>query len=177
MRIISGKWKGRKLKGFDIDGTRPTMDRVKESLFGMIQNYVPNSVVLDLFGGSGALGLEAKSNGADRVILCDNNIKSVKIMLENSKDMGDVKVIQTDYKKYLKETNLKFDIIFLDPPYRANILNKAITIIEKRELLKNGGIIVCEFEGKCECTYELIKEKKYGSKIIRIYKKAKSLNF
>ena len=74
MRIISGKYKGRKLKGFNIEGTRPTMDRVKESLFGMIQNYIPNSVVLDLFAGSGALGLEAVSNGAKRCFLIDTCI-------------------------------------------------------------------------------------------------------
>lgn len=171
MRIISGKWKGRKLKGFDIDGTRPTMDRVKESLFGMIQNYVPNSKVLDLFGGSGALGLEAISNGASKVILCDNNDISIKTILENSRGMENVEVIQTDYKKFLKETNLKFDIIFLDPPYKANILNKAIRIIEEREILKIGGIVVCEFDRPCECSYELIKEKKYGSKNINIYKR------
>lgn len=169
MRIISGKWKGRKLKGFDIDGTRPTMDRVKESLFGMIQKYVPNSEVLDLFGGSGALGLEAISNGASKVILCDNNDISIKTILENSRGMENVEVIQTDYKKFLKETNLKFDIIFLDPPYKANILNKAIRIIEEREILKIGGIIVCEYEQSCDCSYELIKEKKYGHKNINIY--------
>ena len=76
MRIISGKYKGKKLKGFDIDGTRPTMDRVKESLFGIIQNYIYDSMVLDLFAGSGALGLEAISNGAKKVIFVDNNIKA-----------------------------------------------------------------------------------------------------
>jgi len=171
LRIISGKWKGRKLKGFDIDGTRPTMDRVKESLFGMIQNYVPNSFVLDLFAGSGALGLEALSNGAANVILCDNNDISIRTILENSRGMENAKVIQTDYKKFLKETDLKFDIIFLDPPYRANILNKAIRIIEEREILNIGGIVVCEFEGMCECSYELIKIKKYGSKFIHVYKR------
>ena len=72
MRIISGKYKGKKLKGFNIEGTRPTMDRVKESLFGMIQTYIPGSIVLDLFAGSGALGLEAISNGAREAYLVDN---------------------------------------------------------------------------------------------------------
>ena len=147
------------------------MDRVKESLFGMIQNYVPNSKVLDLFGGSGSLGLEAISNGASKVILCDNNDISIKTILENSRGMENVEVIQTDYKKFLKETNLKFDIIFLDPPYKANILNKAIRIIEEREILKIGGIVVCESDRPCECSYELIKEKKYSSKNINIYKR------
>ena len=78
MRIISGKYRGKKLKGFDIDGTRPTMDRIKESLFSMIRGYIPNSTVLDLFAGSGALGLEAISNGAKKCFLVDNNSVSIK---------------------------------------------------------------------------------------------------
>ena len=171
MRIISGKYRGRKLKGFDIDGTRPTMDRVKESIFGMIQGYVSNSIVLDLFAGSGALGLEALSNGASKVILCDKNSISIKTILENSLGMDNVKVIKTDYKKFLKETDLKFDIIFLDPPYSSNMLGKAIKIIEERELLNCGGVVVCESEGVCACSYDLIKERRYGSKYVRIFRR------
>ena len=79
MRVISGKYKGKNLIGFDIDGTRPTMDRVKESLFGIIQNNIKNSVVLDLFAGSGSLGIEAISNGASEVYFIDNNIELIKI--------------------------------------------------------------------------------------------------
>lgn len=173
MRIISGKYKGKKLRGFDIDGTRPTMDRVKESLFGMIQGYIFDAVVLDLFAGSGALGLEAVSNGCSKVILCDNNRIAINTILYNSKDFDDdIEVINVDYKRFLKETNYKFDVIFLDPPYRAGVLNKAIKIIEERNLLNDGGIIVCEYENtNVICNYEMIKEKRYGSKIAGVYKK------
>ena len=87
MHIISGKYKGKKLKGFDIDGTRPTMDRVKESVFAMIQGVLPGSKVLDLFSGSGALGIEAISNGASKGVLVDNNSISVKTIKENIKNM------------------------------------------------------------------------------------------
>ena len=80
MRVISGKYKGKNLIGFDIDGTRPTMDRVKESLFGIIQNYIKDSVVLDLFAGSGSLGIEALSNGASTCYFFDNNIELVNII-------------------------------------------------------------------------------------------------
>ena len=81
MRIISGKYRGKKLKGFNIPGTRPTMDRVKESLYGMIQTYIPDSTVLDLFAGSGALGLEAISNGAKTTYLIDNSEEAIKIII------------------------------------------------------------------------------------------------
>ena len=106
MHIISGKYRGKKLKGFEVDGTRPTMDRVKESLFGMIQSYVGDSRVLDLFAGSGALGLEAISNGAREAYLVDNNIEAIKVIRDNIKNMDDdIKVIKSDYKKFLKETD------------------------------------------------------------------------
>ena len=101
MHIISGKYRGKKLKGFEVDGTRPTMDRVKESLFGMIQSYVGDSRVLDLFAGSGALGLEAISNGAREAYLVDNNIEAIKVIRDNIKNMDDdIKVIKSDYKKF-----------------------------------------------------------------------------
>ena len=103
MRIISGKYKGKKLNGFNIEGTRPTMDRVKESLFGMIQTYIPDSIVLDLFAGSGALGLEAVSNGAKECYLIDNNIEAIKTIKENSQNFEEqLNIIYIDYKKFLK---------------------------------------------------------------------------
>lgn len=172
LRIISGKYKGKILKGYDIEGTRPTMDRVKESIYGIIQRYVKDSIVLDLFAGSGSLGLEAISNGALKLILVDNNKKVVDTLNENIDSFDeDIEVIKTDYKKYLKETNLKFDIIFLDPPYRAGLMNKALKIIEERGLLRDNGIVVCEFENiKVETNLELIREKKYGPKMVHIYR-------
>ena len=172
MRIISGKYKGKKIKGYDIEGTRPTMDRVKESIYGIIQNYVNNSIVLDLFAGSGSLGLEAISNGAQKLILIDNNKKVTDILKENIKSFDDdIEILTIDYKKYLKNTSEKFDIIFLDPPYKANHMNKALKIIEERKLLNKNGIIVCEFENYIiETNFELIREKKYGPKSVHIYK-------
>ena len=173
MRIISGKYKGKKLKGFNIEGTRPTMDRVKESLFGMIQNYIPNSVVLDLFAGSGALGLEAVSNGAKRCFLIDNNIDAIRTIKENSQIFEEkLDIINTDYKKFLKTTEEKFDIIFLDPPYKENQMDKALRIIEERKLLNDRGIVVCEYEiSNPQTNLKLIKEKSYGPKKIKIFEK------
>lgn len=173
MRIISGKYKGKKLEGFNIEGTRPTLDRVKESLFGMIQTYIPNSKVLDLFAGSGALGLEAISNGAKTCYLIDNNKEAIKIIKENSKNFNeDLKIINIDYKKFLKETCEKFDIIFLDPPYKENQMDKSLRIIEQRDLLNENGIVICEYEiGNPQTNLKLIKEKSYGTKKIKIFQK------
>lgn len=173
MRIISGKYKGKKLKGFNIEGTRPTMDRVKESLFGMIQTYIPGSIVLDLFAGSGALGLEAISNGAKKCYLIDNNQIAIQTIKENSRNIDEnLKIINIDYKKFLKTTDETFDIIFLDPPYKENQLDKSLKIIEERKLLNNGGIVICEYEiGEPKTNLKLIKEKSYGPKKIKIFEK------
>lgn len=172
MRIISGKYKGKKLNGFNIEGTRPTMDRVKESLFGMIQTYIPDSIVLDLFAGSGALGLEAVSNGAKECYLIDNNIEAIKTIKENSQNFEEqLNIIHIDYKKFLKTTDKKFDIIFLDPPYKEKQLDTSLRIIEERGLLNEKGIVICEYEiGEPHTNLELIKEKSYGPKKIKIYK-------
>ena len=171
MRIISGKYKGKKITGYDIDGTRPTMDRVKESIFGIIQCYVKDSVVLDLFAGSGSLGLEAISNGAKKLVLVDKEKKVTDVIKQNIKMFDDdIEVITMDYKRYLKNTSCKFDIIFLDPPYRAGLMNKALKIIEERDLLKKDGIVVCEYENIfIETNLKLIREKKYGNKMVNIY--------
>lgn len=173
MRIISGKYKGKKLRGFNIEGTRPTMDRIKESLFGMIQTHIPNSVVLDLFAGSGALGLEAISNGAKKCYLIDKNIEAIKIIKENSQNIDEnLKIMNIDYKKFLKNTEEKFDIIFLDPPYKENQMDKSLRIIEERNLLNEKGIVICEYEiGNPKTNLKLIKEKSYGPKKIKIFEK------
>lgn len=176
MRVISGKYKGKKLLGFDIDGTRPTMDRVKESLFGIIQNKIKDSIVLDLFAGSGSLGIEALSNGSKEAYFIDNNIELINIIKKNTNSINDkIHILKSDYKNALemfKNSNIKFDIIFLDPPYKLNLINDCLNLIVKYNLLKDDGIVVCEYEdeqiGIDFLTLE--KEKKYGSKNIRIYK-------
>ena len=142
MKIISGKYKGRKLDGFDIDGTRPTMDRVKESLFAIIQNYISESIVLDLFAGSGNLGIEALSEGAKYAYLVDKNIKCIKTIKKNVNNIGieNVKIIHNDYRKVLKDINKKFDLIFLDPPYKTNCIEESIKLIDEYNLLNDNGI-------------------------------------
>lgn len=174
MRIISGFYKGKKIDGFDINGTRPTKDRVKESLMAMIQSKIRNSVVLDLFAGSGSLGIEALSNGADICYFIDNSKDIVNILKKNLIGINNSVLITKDYKDVLTEfkyKNIKFDIIFLDPPYHLNILNNSIKMIEDYKLLNKNGIIVCEFEEEVPYSiYNVIKEKKYGKTNIIILK-------
>lgn len=177
MKIISGKYKGRNIEGFMIDGTRPTMDRVKESLFAMIQNYINESNILDLFSGSGNLAIESLSEGAKSITLVDSNYKAIKVINNNLKNIGidNAKVFNMDYKKAIETLKEKFDIIFLDPPYKTNYIEEAIKLITKYDILSNEGIIVCESDSLdriiYDDNYKAIKDKKYGDKYIVILKK------
>lgn len=177
MRIISGKYKGRNIEGYNIIGTRPTMDRVKESLIGMIQSKIKDSMCLDLFAGSGSVGLELLSNGAKECYFVDNNkkvIDTIKMNINKIKIEEESHLVLNDFHKALKlfkERNIKFDIIFLDPPYQNNYIQESLKIILEYNLLNKNGIIICEYEVEdFSCSLEIIKEKKYGSKKIRIYK-------
>ena len=176
MKIISGIYKGRTLDGYNISGTRPTMDRVKESLFAMIQDYIKDSTVLDLFSGSGNLGIEALSNGAKVAYLVDNNNIAIKTINSNIKKLNidNAKVLKGDYKSILNNINTKFDLIFLDPPYETNYLEESIKLIIDNDLLKESGLIICESSSLDKIIYpnnlEVYKEKKYGDKYVVILK-------
>lgn len=170
MRIISGKYKGKIIKEYNILGTRPTMDRIKESLFAMIQLYIPESICLDLFCGSGSLGIEALSNGAKECYFIDKNKKITEILKNNTKDIDNVFIINNDFQTFLKNTKVKFDIIFLDPPYDLFLINDAIKLIEQNNILNKNGLIICEYtKENIKSNYEIYKEKKYGDKYIKIY--------
>lgn len=180
MKVISGLLKGRIIDGYNIDGTRPTMDRVKESLFGMIQDNIKDSIVLDLFAGSGQLGIEAISNGAKLCYFTDNNNEVIKVLnknITNLKIQNNAKVILTDWKKFLNEcanSKLKFDIIFVDPPYDYDVYEKILEKVSTLDLLNESGLIILEHHNlKFKDNYnnlKLYKEKKYGNKSVNIYK-------
>lgn len=180
MKIISGIYKGRKIEGFDIEGTRPTMDRVKESLFATIQNYLVDSIVLDLFSGSGNLGFEALSEGAKKAYLVDANKKAINVIKKNIQNIGieEVELLNTDFKKALQtfyEKNIQFDLIFLDPPYKTDYIEKSLNLISKYNLLTTDGLIVCESDSLDKIIYNnhyhSLKDKKYGDKYIVLLKK------
>ena len=177
MRVISGKYKGKKIAGYDIDGTRPTQDRVKESLFGIIQNDLRDTTVLDLFAGSGNLGIEALSNGALDAYFVDNNSKCIDALKKNLIGIENTKVLMMDFSEALNhfyKNNITFDIIFLDPPYNLECLDNILDKIVEYKLLNENGIVVCEYEfdnfKEKYPNLELEKERKYGYKNIRIYR-------
>lgn len=177
MKVISGLYKGRNIEGFDIKGTRPTMDRVKESLFAMIQDYLEGSIILDLFSGSGNLAIEALSWKAKFAYIVDNNEVAIKTIKKNMTNIGitDYLIMKADFKKAL--ANLqgeRMNIIFLDPPYNTNYIEESIKLIDKYNLLVEDGIIVCESDIIDKIIYsekfKCIKEKKYGDKWVCILK-------
>lgn len=179
MKVISGLYKGRRIEGFDIDGTRPTMDRVKESLFSMIQNNIRDSIILDLFSGSGNLGIEALSNGAKYAYLVDKNFKAIDTINKNIKNIGinNCRIIKDDYKSallYFKDNNIKFDLIFLDPPYKTDYIEKSINLIVEYDLLNKDGLIIVENDSIDRIVYPekfvCVKNKKYGDKWVVILK-------
>lgn len=178
MKIISGTLKGRVIKEYQVNGTRPTMQRVKESLFSMIDQEVRSATFLDLFAGSGSIGFEAISRGAKEVTLVDNNPIIISNLNKNKQDfkINNVTIIKNDYQSFLDNTKKKFDIIYLDSPYNMVVINNIIDTIINNDLLTSNGLIICEMEANYELSYNKeitkINEKTYGKKIIVIYKKS-----
>ncbi len=179
MKIVSGFLKGRNIEGFHLEGTRPTMDRVKESLFSMIQGEIENCICLDLFSGSGNLGLESISRGAKKVYFNDFNKKAVQIIRKNINTFSvfDCSVVlNMNYKKALQELKMeKFDIIFLDPPYDTDYIEESIKIIEKYEILHSNALVICESNRLEKIIYskkfEEFKRRRYGDKWVVILRK------
>ena len=150
MRVISGTARGTKLNSIESLSTRPTLDRVKESLFNIIQNNIEDSIVLDLFSGSGAVAIEFLSRGAKKAYLCEKNFSPIKMIYENlekTRLKDRAIVINKDYKKCLdimQKEEIKFDFIFLDPPYKADFAVDATRRILEKNLLKEKGTIIIE---------------------------------
>ena len=148
MRIISGKARGTKLYTLDGLETRPTLDRVKESLFNIINDRIYDSSVLDLFSGSGAIGLEFISRGAKEAVLCDNSKKAIDIIRKNAEKThleDKVEIYNLNFEKMIEKLkNKKFDFIFLDPPYKTNHIKDAIKLIKQYNILNENGMIIAE---------------------------------
>lgn len=176
LKIISGKYRGLSFDGDSIIGTRPTMNRVKESLFAMIQDKIKDSICLDLFAGSGNLGLEALSNGACKCYFVDNNKVAIDTISKNIKKLHiteDYFTLKKDYEealKYVKINNIKFDLIFLDPPYQLYLINNCLEKINKYDLLNDNGVIICEYETEhiFNKHFKVLKERTYGTKKVSI---------
>lgn len=138
MRIIGGLARGTKLYTLEGLNTRPTLDKVREAIFNILQNNIRDTVVLDLFAGSGAVGLESISRGAKKAILCDNNKQAIQIINKNAQKMrveDKVQILCIDYENFLSNTQEKFDFIYIDPPYNTDYISNSIKLINDRNLL------------------------------------------
>lgn len=169
LRIIGGQWRGRKLRFVDAEGLRPTTDRVRETLFNWLQPVIEGAHCLDLFAGSGALGLEALSRGAAEVVFLDTNSRSVAALRDNlsllQADNG--LVTRSDALKYLRGTPQRFDIVFLDPPFRRDLLAPTLQLLAEGQWLVPGAHIYLELEtelGEPELPggWEIRRSKKAG---------------
>lgn len=182
MRIISGKYAKRNLFTLKSQKTRPTSDKVKESLFNSLGQFFDGGVVLDLYGGSGALGIEAVSRGCDHATIVDINRDAVKIIKKNvalTKEESKFSVYKMPSKvalKFLAEQEAKFDLVFLDPPYAKQQIVKDMNKMLQNQLLTDKAIVVAETDDQTELGeisgFALIKEHHLGKTTVRIYQRA-----
>jgi len=179
MRVISGKARGAVLKTPEGLQTRPTADRVKEAMFSILQFDLPGTRVLDLFGGTGQLGIEALSRGAKSAVFVDAGEKACALIQENlrrCKMEADGRVVRSDYLQYLDRCTETFDIILLDPPYAEVFLENALKKLSEIDILKTGGIIVAERPAEKDLPWEISgftrsKDYKYGKTLLTLYRK------
>jgi len=190
MRIISGTAKGRKIlspqnegkitKKGELKATRPTLDRVKVSMFDILSHKVYGAQVLDMFAGTGSLGLECASRGAKRVVFVEKLKETFGILQKNVELLGFSNISTLHQRDSYELTRSlgakreKFDIIFVDPPYLNHMVEESVRLIEKYDLLKDTGVIVSKYDKsepiyKPEERYELVDERKYGNTILGFY--------
>lgn len=175
MRVIAGSAKGRKLKTLEGMDVRPTTDKVKEAIFSSIQFQIPGAVVLDLFAGSGQMGIEAISRGAQKVSFVDRSAKSLQVTCENLEAlhfMEQAQLSQTDAASFLRTAAQQYSVVILDPPYRKGMLEQLLPLLEP--LMESNGIVICEHETGLvlpEVVQSLhqTKTKKYGAISVTTY--------
>jgi 16S rRNA (guanine966-N2)-methyltransferase len=177
MRIIAGIYKGRRLAAPSDRSVRPTPDRVKEALFSMLGQDIEGAIVLDLFAGSGNLGLEALSRGAKRCYFGDSSRESIHLIQSNvahCKAQDHAHVILGDYRNVLAQLREQMDIVFLDPPYKDQLWFGVMELLNEKKLMNEGGLAVLEHPKEFEFPQELfcfrkIKERRYGTVVLSIY--------
>ncbi len=177
MRVVGGTARGRKLTTLEGMDVRPTTDKVKESVFNIIQFEVPGSSMLDLFAGSGQMGIEALSRGAENAVFVDSSRKSLNIVKTNVDTVGfsdRAKLIMSDSTAYLGRTSEKFDIVFLDPPYHCGLIDKAFGYLP--QVLKDTSVVICETKADEELPetfgdFEIKKTYKYSAIKITVYRR------
>ena len=172
--MISGIARGHKLISLEGDLTRPTTDRVKEAMFSIIQMNIAGSIVLDMFAGSGALGIEALSRGAVWCDFVENNKQAVDVIqanIEKTKLMDFSNLYNSTAHSFAERCNKKYDVVFLDPPYNKGLCEEAMSLLKEYDLLNDGAIIVCEANSNeaITSTYPEKKQAKYGNTKLVIF--------
>lgn len=176
MRIISGTRRGLKLVSLEGDDTRPTLDRVKEALFSMLIPYLGSARVLDLFAGSGALGIESLSRGASSAVFVDSHSQAMSIVKENvsrAKFEDRASFYQMSASDFLKKADGVFDIVFLDPPYKGNLYEDSLKKLYENKLINEDSVVILEWDSALERPiipqyYSVLKERKYGRVMITL---------
>lgn len=181
MRVVSGKCKGHPLKAVPGNTTRPTTDKVKESIFNMIGPYFDGGIALDLFGGSGGLGIEALSRGIDKVIFVDRDSKAIKVIhqnLESCRVQEQAEVYRNDAERAVKaliKREMSFDLILIDPPYKEQKIVSLISVMDQHGLLHSDGLIMAEHGNGVVLPNSIgrlvkVRAENYGITAISIYK-------
>lgn len=179
VRIIGGKYRGRKLRFPAVTGLRPTSDRIRETVFNWLMHDIRGACVLDAFAGSGALGFEAASRGAKKVVLVEKSKEAAKALQEQADlwKADNIIVICHDVLQYLQQTDETFDLVFLDPPFNSPWLQPTMDILLQRKLIANQGLVYVEtniHKSFDSSLLDLIKEKKAGQVQYRLLKRLES---
>lgn len=175
MRIIAGEARGRKLKPVPGEGTRPTSDRVKESMFNILQFHLEGRRVLDLYAGTGQLGAEALSRGARECVFVEQSTVAANVVRENNEVFGTRAVVRVaEVLRWLEGQDERFDVVLLDPPYQTQLLKKTLDRLFSRDLVNKGGFILCECASREDAPsapspYALQKTYEYGGKKLLLY--------
>ena len=176
LRIIGGEWRSRQIKFADCAIIRPTPDRVRETLFNWLSVKIENAICLDLFAGSGALGFEAASRGAEHVTLVESDAASVKMLNEQKQALSaqQVNIVHQDALMYLQKTNQKFNLVLLDPPFDSELLQHAVSTIITRGLLTASGLLYIEsskqfIQPQCLNAFTCIRERTAGQVRYALY--------
>ena len=181
MRIITGKYRGKRIIPPEgNDEIRPTSDMAREGIFNVLQGYTQGSRFIDLFAGSGAMGIEALSRGADEVLFCDTGRQSMQLLKKNLQGIeGKITVTSRDFRDALRSAKGKWDCIFCDPPYKCDYIADIAAIVKERELLAEGGLLIYEHENNVKpdvpAGFSVYKSKRYGRACVEFYKREKSV--
>ena len=179
MRVIAGSARGRRLKTLEGMDVRPTTDKVKEAIFSAIQFDLPDAAVLDLFAGSGQIAAECLSRGAVRAVMCDNSREAAQAIVENFAKLGEKpELYKCEYSACLRAlVGAKFDLVYVDPPYKSGVYNDVLTSVVSLGLLADDGEIVCEHVAEFPLPQQIVglvayKSRKVGTVMFTFYRKA-----